>query len=78
MRCIIIIIRLRSRRLQIFSKNSGLKLARQLHLHADRFLYPLAASGYMICSLSFVALVSFCHGLEQIEHIACMVHHLAS
>ena len=32
----------------------------------------------MTCNLSFVTLVSFCHGLEQREHIACMVHRLAS
>ena len=75
---IIIIIRLRSRRLQIFSKNSDLKLERQLHLEADRFLYPQAASGCRICSLSFVTLVSFCHELKHEDIIFCMVHHLAS
>ena len=62
----------------IFSKNSNLKLARQLHLNADHLLYPLAASGCMICSLSFnVTLVSFCHELEHKEHISCMARHLA-
>ena len=75
---IIIIIWLQSRRLQIFSKNSNLKLARQLHLNVNRFLNPLGASGCMICSLSFVALVSFCHELEHRECISCMVRHLAS
>ena len=34
--------------LQIFSMNSNLKLARQLHLNADHFLCPLAASGCTI------------------------------
>ena len=67
-----ITIRLRGRRLQIFSKNRDLKLSRQLHLNADHFLCPLAASGCTICSLSFVALVSFCHEMEHREHISCM------
>ena len=31
-----------------FSKDSDLKLARQLYLNADHFLYPLAASGCAI------------------------------
>ena len=74
----IIIIRLKSRWLQISHKDSDLKLARQLYLNADHFLYPLSASGCTICSLSFVTLVSFCHELEDRDHISCMVHHLTS
>ena len=75
---IIIIIRLRSRRLQQFSKNSFLKLARQLHLDTDRFLYPnqLLDVRYVACLLSPWSPSAMSWNIKS--NIICMVHHLAS
>ena len=65
-------IRLRSRRLQIFSKHINLQLMRQLHLGSDHFLHPQKASVNRLGSLSSAILVSFCRELEHTGNIFCM------
>ena len=73
---IIIIIRLRSRRLQIFSTRYDIGLRRQLLLASNRCLYPPAVSECMISECRVPPSSPSAMRWGQKEHIFCITHHI--